>query len=426
MAGTVRGIKSWEGQKDDDGYKTYVVVHEVRAELADGPAEVMRTPGLPVPGALWAFHNDVDALASCRPAMKAERVLKDEKCTEWLVTQTFSTKPLDQRSCNQNNIDDPLLQPPKVSGSFIKYQEEATKDRHGAAILTSSHEMIRGALVEFDKNRMTVKIEQNVANLNLPLLSKMNDTVNSSTMWGVPRRCVKLSVGPWEKKYYGQCYVYYTRVLDFEIYMKEGPNGIESGFDKDLLDEGTKVLNGHWTPEVLWELDNINGSPPNPENPKHFIRFRDPSGEPCKVILNGAGLPAGTRQPGGNKFVAIADGITGVPISEDSWLKLTTLGEPAEFDLDATEYGLGNVVTFEGVTYVCISAITAVDLTPNNDPGSWRVLDNGLNDRGIYDDAETYQLGDVVVDAENASPGSNHVEKYLESNFFLLGIPAVL
>ena len=43
-----------------------------------------------------------------------------------------------------------------------------------------------------------------------------------------------------------------------------------------------------------WILDDIDGSPPDPDNPAHFDRYKDRNGENARVLLNGYGLPAET------------------------------------------------------------------------------------------------------------------------------------
>ncbi len=43
-----------------------------------------------------------------------------------------------------------------------------------------------------------------------------------------------------------------------------------------------------------WVLNNIDGSPPNKNNPRHFVRYQDVNGNTARVILNGEGEPAGT------------------------------------------------------------------------------------------------------------------------------------
>jgi hypothetical protein len=211
----------------------------------------------------------------------------------WTIDQTFSTKG-NNKKCQEEKIEDPLLEPMKVSGSFVKTQEEATYDRNGLPIKSSSHEQIRGETVKFDKMNPTVRIEQNVPALQLGLLAQMSNAVNDAVIWSVAVRCVKVAGISWERLFHGGCYIYYKRTFDFEI--------SETTFDRDVLDEGTKALSGRWVNDT-WTLVNINGSPPNPDNPAHFNRYKDRNGENAKVILDGLGKPINDDTEPGNVHV---------------------------------------------------------------------------------------------------------------------------
>jgi len=290
MAGHFDGLKKWSMVRDEEGHRTYKAIFGVWTDdPGDGPLTVLATPGLPTVGSTWSFFNDNDPWAFCTPDARVEPRVENEKGKYWTVEFTFTTKPL--RICSNDQIEDPLLIPPKVSGSYVKYTKEAVFDRHGEPIENSAHEMFRGQQVEFDANRPNVKIQMNVANLDLGLITSMVDTVNDSPLWGLPKRCIKLSNVSWERKYYGTCYKYYTVTYEFDINYNT--------FDRYLLDEGTKVLNGHWDEQTgAWVLDPVGesygGTPiwPDPDNPAHFIRYKDRRGENARVILNGAGLPA--------------------------------------------------------------------------------------------------------------------------------------
>lgn len=293
------GQRTWSGSRDSEGYREYQIQWLVETDTRlDGPARVLQCPGLPRPGTFWLFDNDVDIWAWCRPDAKIK--LHEEKEGEggywWTVDQTFSSKPLprDKQRCQTTEIQDPLLEPQKVSGSYVKDKEEAIYDRFGRAILTSSHEQIRGPQVEFPTGRDTIRIEQNVLNLELEVFGPMRDTLNDAPLWGLPSRCISLSNATWQEKFYGTCTKYYTRIFEFETNVKRDAYGnITSKWDRDLLDEGTKVLKGHWSTSTgAWVVDNIGGSPADPLNPAHFIRFQDRQGNVARVILNGAGLPA--------------------------------------------------------------------------------------------------------------------------------------
>lgn len=275
----------WGGERDDEGHRTYTIAHRVKTtDPLDGPNTVMQCPGLPAIGATWNFGNDVDVWAFCLPSMKVDlfKQRPGHPHRHWLVSQRFTTKPL--KRCQDASIEDPLLEPQKISGSFVKYTKEVFRDRFGNYIKSSSHEMIRGPQVEFDANRPQVNIEQNVPTLELDLLASMVDTVNDTPLWGLGTRRIKLSEAAWERKYFGQCSIYFTRQLGFDIAWE--------GWDREIVDEGTKALNGR-NVNGVWTIENFkDGTVPDKNNPLHFIRYKDGNGEIARVILNGLGEPA--------------------------------------------------------------------------------------------------------------------------------------
>lgn len=294
MAATLLdGHVSWGLTRDKEGFRSYKIRHYVNTDsFLDGPNVVLNCPGLPAVGSVWDFDNDYDPWCYCTPeAVVSVRtgVREGQKTKFWTVDNIFTNVP--GKRCQDEQIEDPLLEPMDISGSFIKYTTEASFNYDGTRIRTSSHERITGPMAEFDANRPTVRVSQNVAILDLATFAQMVDTLNDSTLWGLPPRCVKLSNASWQRRIYGTCGYYFNRAFDFDVRYET--------FDRLVPDEGTKCLHGHWadgsdagTANDDWILININGSPPNPNNPSHFSRFKDRNGENARCLLNGAGLPA--------------------------------------------------------------------------------------------------------------------------------------
>jgi hypothetical protein len=293
MTMAVVGWYYGQAERDADGNRDYKLVAHCRTDLpyAEGPSVAMQLVNALVPlGQYWnppGGAAEVDVWAYRRLETTVRPVLAENEVNQdYYVDLTFSTKN-DPKWCKDQQIDDPLLQPQRVSGNFTRYTEEAVLDRFGRHITNSAHEQIRGPQNEWDRNRPGVKIEQNVADLEFPRCSSFVDCVNDSVLWGLPPRTIKLSAFDWEVKYYGLCSKYYVRKFDFEINY--------DGWDRDLLDEGTKALHGRWQANLdQWQLIPINGRAPNPANPQHFDRYKDRNGENARVVLNGAGVPIST------------------------------------------------------------------------------------------------------------------------------------
>lgn len=263
----------WGGTRDEEGHRTFKIVHQVKCTSEnDGPYTVMNATGLPTIGSAWTFGNDFDLWAFCTPEMKVRRhpdYKRGEPAVWWYVEQTFSTVP--QERCADTQIENPLDEPDKISGSFSKFTREAQQDRNGDLILSSSHEPITG--VERDDNRPTVVVEQNISDLGLDTFSAMVDTVNDAGLWGLPARTIKLSNVSWERHIYGTCFFYYTRRLEFEVDFDT--------FDRDdIADRGFKEFN-----------PNIADNPINRANPANYVHIKDPNDENVSTpqMLDGNG-----------------------------------------------------------------------------------------------------------------------------------------
>ncbi len=310
MPGQLRdGQREWKLMRDVEGHRTYKIKFRTVVSPGEGPAAAIQTPGLPLPGALWIVDNDIDVYAWCRFEADVQPVYQVEPCREFDVEFTFSTKPTELRKCQTQQFGDPLLEPQKVSGSSKNHTEEVMYDRFGNPILTSSWELVRGPVVEFEYSTSQVVIEQNVAILNLALCNAMVNTLNDAALWGLPARTIKLSDFTWERKFYGTCNVYYTRRFVFDAkYRITGYGQIES-WDRIALDEGAKVLNGRWNPTTgAWTVIAIGGVTPDYLNPSHFIRYKDRQGENARVVLNGFGVPADTQITQGTSGIGLGTG----------------------------------------------------------------------------------------------------------------------
>lgn len=282
-------ISSVTLEVDEERYREYKATYKVTTDdRDDGPFVVLGSPLLPPANSIWFFGNDLDIWVWCKHSrIISKREDDDSRDKYWFVECIFSNRPTEQSqgSCDINNIENPIDRPARWSGSFFKYTETGVYDRFGVPILTSSHEQIFGPANEWDKGRPVIRVEFNVPLLDLALLCAMIDTVNSDVIWGMAARTVKLSQINWQENWYG-CSCYYTLQLEFEVNFDT--------WDRDVLDEGTKVLSGQWINGwyQLVKIGEDNPVEPDPNNPAHFIRAEDPLGNPTKLLLDGGGLPA--------------------------------------------------------------------------------------------------------------------------------------
>lgn len=285
MAARLIGPTKWSMTQDNKTNRKYTLRMLVETLSTEGPNTALHAPGMPGIGSSWSFDSDFDGWAFYTGEANVEPRVEREPNTYWDIDLVFST---DIKQCQEVEQENPLLQPQRVSGTFNRFVKEALYDRFGNFLRYSSWERIQGPQVEFDASRPTIRIEQNVSNLQLTTLATMIDTVNSVPQWGFPARYIKLSSVSWEEKFYGLCFKYYTRTLEFEVNYET--------YDQIIVDQGSRVLNGKWNDSGHWELVNIpDGGPfgitPNYLNPSHFMRAVDRYGQQTTMILNGFGEP---------------------------------------------------------------------------------------------------------------------------------------
>jgi len=270
MSVTAVRRKKWSGGRDREGYREYKITWRVVTnDPLDGPLVAMAAPGLASIGSPWSVGNDYDPWVFCTPELIVRPVVDNEPNQTWDVEQTFSNRP--GKRCQDNQIDDPLAEPPNISGSFLRYTLPAERDRNGKAILSSSHELITG--LERDASRPTVIIEQNVLSIGLEVFTQMIDTLNDAPLWGLAARRIKMGLPTWSRKLYGTCSFYYTRKFEFEIRFE--------GWDEaGVVDKGFKVFD-----------DNVTDNPTNRANPENYVLYKDSKDEntPKPILLDGDG-----------------------------------------------------------------------------------------------------------------------------------------
>lgn len=306
MAGVCIDRLKWSLERDDEGHRTYAISWLIRTALEDGPHAALNAGGLPSIGSFWAFGGDTDIWAFCRPNAKVRpRDPRDgEKSLWWVVDQTFSTRPLNR--CEDEGVEDPLLEPQGVRGSFGTRNIEATEGKDGNPLANSAGQPLKGAIVEFEESSPSVEISQNVAVLGLNEFMKFVKHVNDRALWGLPKRSILLSTITWERKLYGTCDFYFTRNFSFKILTKKDDDGnLVSGWDRYAPDHGTAAL-GRWT------KDDEENDVWTKEEEKPPQRYKDLHDENTSVFLDGTGHPLFSDDPT-TMNEKMADARAGIP-----------------------------------------------------------------------------------------------------------------
>lgn len=273
------GRISWGGGREKDMHRTYWIKFLVESDSKlDGPNSITQAAGLPNIGSAWNYGNENDPWALCYPNIECDSIIKKGPNYFWYLKYTFSTKPF--RICAMQDITDPLSVPDRIGGSFVNYQKRVHNRRDGSPIISSSVEPI---YVDYDLPRATVSITQTVLNLGLYQFTQMINTLNDSTLWGMPKRCIKLRNVPWKRLVWGQCTFYYERTLEFDVAF--------DSFDlTDVRDQGHRVIDktkagylartctGTGTGDEYFGTIDRN-------DPDNFERSTDAKGNIRKIIL---------------------------------------------------------------------------------------------------------------------------------------------
>ena len=212
-ASTAKRIKSgiaWTR----DWHREYTSIYEVITnDLDDGPITATAATGIPAYGSSYSWGNDVDAWAF---AISANADIRDEKTTSrvWRVTINHSTQP--RLRCADTQRDNPLDEPPILSGSFVQFTKPAEKDRNGDPVTNVNDEPFIPA-PEINDSRDSLIIDVNTATIDLSQRAEAKDKVNSGAVWGLGARQVLLKQWSWRVMSYGVCNQFVNHRYEFEI-----------------------------------------------------------------------------------------------------------------------------------------------------------------------------------------------------------------
>jgi hypothetical protein len=252
--------------RDEDGHRIYNITWKLETEdQLDGPAVLYQNWPLPIVGSPYSLDNDYDPWAFCTPELTiapAPDITEGDPIQAIHVTQTWTTKPMNR--CNDQEIENPLLEPYQISGDFVHEQKEASVDRFGEALLHPNFQPITGPLVETKHSYPSISFTFNIPVLPLSTYVLLINNVNDSPLWGLPARCIRFIDAKWERVLYGVCYYYYRATYTFEFNIE--------GFDPKIPASGSTYLR--------------DGGDPN--NPADFIPAQA-NGENVEVLLTQEG-----------------------------------------------------------------------------------------------------------------------------------------
>ena len=277
MSTTLVGPVDWGTSRDREGYREYdltwliEVTNQYSPSLAiTDPADISETAGLPTIGSSWSdlsWITGSDAAAWCTPEyeIRPYGVIQGEAPTFYTYKSIYSTRPF--KKCSESNFQNPLFEPPEISGSWVDKKFYPYVDRDGNWYVTRAGERLEGSITETDDSDWELNISFNSLALPLDLINDLRHHLNISPMWGLPVATIKFSKYSFSRKFYGRCFPYYNNSMGFSI----RPDW------------------NQYIPETS-EMELVPGG--NPQNPKHWIRRKDVFAENVpRLQLDTAGLP---------------------------------------------------------------------------------------------------------------------------------------
>lgn len=259
-------------QRDKDSHRTYTVDWLVECDdETDGPIEILIANGLPRVGDYYSFYGENDYWAFCKWDMSVTPLHQSQGrgTTAWKVTQRFSTKS--DKEDRQQQRENPLNEPPEISGGWNQIARKKHVDRNNKAITNSAKEPVTtDDVLTRNIAQPTVDITMNLADLPLSVISTAINRVNSTSMWGLGPRHIRMVNAPWSRKVMTNGFMYYSVTYQFEC-------SFES-WDIPFVDQGYKVYIG---PDERTE-DQVN-NPLNYSVPEGVEQDEDP------ILLDGEG-----------------------------------------------------------------------------------------------------------------------------------------
>lgn len=210
-------------QEEESGHRTFTAKYKVAHDIDEGPLAIESADGLPAIGDHWEPDelDEIDEYARRTPYAKCTYMVEGERANYSIVEIHFTTKPI--KRCQDTQIENPLLEPPKISGSFIEQTMKAVYDIALNPVMNSAGERMD---VEIEASSLTVDISVNVDESPISLIATMLHKLNDAELWGLPAKCIKLSTASWETLYWGVCTKYYKLNMGFKI---RAPYSIDSG-----------------------------------------------------------------------------------------------------------------------------------------------------------------------------------------------------
>lgn len=291
---------------DGEFHRKYTSVYQVVTERDVDPFIAGTATDLPLYGDSYRWEGFVDLWAFAKSyEIEAQEEIQDPKGSGtiywlWQITITHDSKPTGGSNNLATPRENPLDDPPVISGSFASFSSPRWKDREEEAIVNAA-KMPYTPPVEVDDAFDTLRISYNTATISLAQRAFMINKVNSTAIWGLERRRAKLKQWNYQVLRAGPGFDYIKHDFSFEIswvqhptdagLVSKGPVGVV-GYYHTLPNSGEWYYEGGFTEGGDGSPDSLEALV-NAENLTKFAIKDEPAHNPGKLDDDGDKLPEG-------------------------------------------------------------------------------------------------------------------------------------
>lgn len=216
---------------DEKLHRTYTSKYKVIDNYKSSPYEIAQAAGIPTYGTYYQWFNDFDLWAFAKsikisePERMENKDGRSEGLAQYIATVVHSTVPAEGSTdpSNQQPRENPLDDPPVISGSFSPFFKQVYRDNAGSQIENSAkHPYVPP--VEIEDHHLTLNISFNTATIDLSQWADFRGAVNSGAIWGLEERQVKLKRWGWKIQYAGNQFSFIKHDFEFLISFEETPS----------------------------------------------------------------------------------------------------------------------------------------------------------------------------------------------------------
>ena len=183
-------------QLDQEFHRTYTSTYQVIAGHEASPIRVAQAGGLPDFGQYYTWYESADFWAFCTGAtldcMTDDIEVGGLRGKKWIITTTHTSRPSTGSTSSNHPRNSPLDDLPTVSGSFVGKTTPVFRDKDGNVIQNSAGQVYMPP-AEVDDAHDSLNLSYNFGYINLRQRAETRGKVNSTAMWGLDPRMIKLT-----------------------------------------------------------------------------------------------------------------------------------------------------------------------------------------------------------------------------------------